>query len=87
MALILINTLFLALESYNMSPLTKEILHIGNIVFTILFTIEMCFKLFGFGIKGYLSDNYNIFDAIIVLISLAELFLLDSDNKEGGYGF
>jgi hypothetical protein len=38
----------------------------------------MCFKLFGFGIKGYLSDSYNCFDAIIVFISLAEISI-DSD--------
>lgn len=33
----------------------------------------MVLKLFGLGIKVYCSDGFNIFDAIIVILSLLEL--------------
>jgi len=34
----------------------------------------MLLKLFGLGLKKYVSDNFNIFDAVIVGVSLFELF-------------
>lgn len=34
----------------------------------------MVLKLFGMGLKKYVSDNFNIFDAVIVGVSLFELF-------------
>ena len=51
--IIIINTIFLASEHYGQPDWWTEVLKYGNYVFTILFTIEMVFKLFGFGIKGY----------------------------------
>ena len=53
---------------------------IANVVFTILFAIEMVFKLFGFGIRKYILDYFNVFDAVIVCISVLELFL-QSENS------
>ena len=46
-----------------------------NIVFTLFFLLEMIVKLFGLGFKGYAVDTYNIFDAIIVVTSLADLLI------------
>ena len=40
----------------------------------------MAIKLFGYGIKGYCSDTYNIFDGIIVIISLYEIKLTSGMN-------
>jgi hypothetical protein len=34
----------------------------------------MVLKLFGLGLKRYLSDGFNVFDGIIVIVSLIELF-------------
>lgn len=33
----------------------------------------MVLKLFGLGIKKYLKDGFNVFDGIIVIVSLVEL--------------
>jgi len=33
----------------------------------------MCLKIFGLGIKRYLQDGFNIFDCIVVILSLVEL--------------
>ena len=34
----------------------------------------MVLKLFGLGIKKYVEDGFNIFDGVIVCVSLFELF-------------
>jgi hypothetical protein len=37
--------------------------------------MEMFIKLFGLGCKNYVLDGFNVFDSIIVVISLLELTL------------
>ena len=49
---------------------------IANIVFTVLFALEMVLSMIGLGIKEYCNDGFNIFDAIIVLLSLVDLTLV-----------
>lgn len=51
-----------------------------NLAFTIIFCIELGFKLIGLGIKKYIADRFNIFDAFIVAISLYEVIV----NAENG---
>ncbi|NXX39197.1 CAC1H protein, partial [Tricholaema leucomelas] len=48
-------------------------LEISNIVFTSMFALEMLLKLLAFGIFGYIKNPYNIFDGIIVVISVWEI--------------
>ena len=43
---------------------------------TIVFIVEMLIKLLGLGLQTYLKDRFNIFDAVIVLISTIDLVLL-----------
>ena len=73
--IILLNTLFLASEFYDEPEYYKNITNIGNVVFTAIFAFEMVFKLMGLGFKKYMNDPFNIFDCLIVLMSLAELVL------------
>lgn len=40
--------------------------------FVSIFTLETLLKLIGFGFKGFRRDNFNIFDAFVVLLSLIE---------------
>ena len=53
-----------------------------NLVFTIIFIVEMVFKIAALGIKKYLSDKMNYMDGAIVLLSLIELGM----NAAGGSG-
>jgi voltage-dependent calcium channel T type alpha-1G len=78
---IIINMLFLASEHYNQTQRQNEIGEIANIFFTIIFTAEMLLKLFGLGIKRYISDGFNVFDGIIVIVSFVEL--LSQANSSG----
>mmetsp|Transcript_34799 Transcript_34799/g.53437 ORF Transcript_34799/g.53437 Transcript_34799/m.53437 type:complete len:298 (+) Transcript_34799:1634-2527(+) len=71
--LILLNTVFLALEHYDMPGWLQDSSEVANFIFTIVFALEMVLKLIGLGIIKYLSDGFNIFDGIIVIISMVEL--------------
>ena len=77
---IIINMLFLASEHYAQPDELTTAGEIANFFFTIIFTLEMLLKLFGLGLKKYVSDNFNIFDAVIVGVSLFELFA-DADSS------
>ncbi|GLD57721.1 voltage-dependent T-type calcium channel subunit alpha-1G-like protein [Lates japonicus] len=46
---------------------------ISNIVFTSLFSLEMLLKVLVYGPFGYIKNPYNIFDGIIVVISVWEI--------------
>lgn len=51
-----------------------------NNAFTIIFTIELGLKLMGMGVMDYLRDYMNVFDALIVAISLVDLIFLSGSG-------
>uniref|UniRef100_A0A674DRB9 Sodium channel protein n=1 Tax=Salmo trutta TaxID=8032 RepID=A0A674DRB9_SALTR len=77
---IVLNTLFMAMEHYPMTKEFNHVLSVGNLVFTGIFTAEMCFKLIALDPYYYFQQGWNIFDGIIVSLSLMELGLA---NVEG----
>lgn len=107
---IVLNTLFMAMEHYPMSPNFSSMLSTGNLVsglqnvlksfiysfiffrkrchlhkwlpcfvfmkiFTGIFTAEMVLKIIALDPYYYFQTGWNIFDGIIVTLSLMELFL------------
>ncbi|XP_056101961.1 sodium channel protein type 4 subunit alpha A [Rhinichthys klamathensis goyatoka] len=72
---IVLNTLFMAMEHYPMSTDFEHVLSVGNLVFTGIFTAEMVFKLIALDPYYYFQVGWNIFDSIIVTLSLVELGL------------
>ncbi|CAJ1080118.1 sodium channel protein type 4 subunit alpha A [Xyrichtys novacula] len=72
---IVLNTLFMAMEHYPMTPEFDYMLSVGNLVFTGIFTAEMFFKLIAMDPYYYFQVGWNIFDSIIVTLSLVELGL------------
>ncbi|XP_043349599.1 voltage-dependent T-type calcium channel subunit alpha-1H isoform X4 [Dermochelys coriacea] len=73
MIAILINTLSMGIEYHEQPDELTNALEISNIVFTSMFALEMVLKLLAFGIFGYIKNPYNIFDGIIVIISVWEI--------------
>ncbi|XP_077473353.1 sodium channel, voltage-gated, type I-like, alpha isoform X4 [Stigmatopora argus] len=72
---IVLNTLFMAMEHYPMAPEFSRTLIVGNMVFTGIFTAEMVFKIIAMDLYYYFQEGWNIFDGIIVSLSLMELCL------------
>ncbi|XP_061087082.1 sodium channel protein type 4 subunit alpha A isoform X2 [Conger conger] len=72
---IVLNTLFMAMEHYPMSEQFDHMLSVGNLVFTGIFTAEMVLKLLAMDPYYYFQVGWNVFDSIIVTLSLVELGL------------
>ncbi|XP_044525039.1 sodium channel protein type 1 subunit alpha [Gracilinanus agilis] len=77
---IVLNTLFMAMEHYPMTPHFNNVLSVGNLVFTGIFTGEMFLKIIAMDPYYYFQEGWNIFDGFIVTLSLVELGLA---NVEG----
>uniref|UniRef100_A0A8C9VM10 Sodium channel protein n=1 Tax=Scleropages formosus TaxID=113540 RepID=A0A8C9VM10_SCLFO len=77
---IVLNTLFMAMEHYPMTPHFEEVLTVGNLVFTGIFTAEMFAKLVAMDPYYYFQEGWNIFDGFIVTLSLMELGLADVEG-------
>uniref|UniRef100_A0A8B9SFU0 Sodium channel protein n=1 Tax=Apteryx owenii TaxID=8824 RepID=A0A8B9SFU0_APTOW len=72
---IVLNTLFMAMEHYPMTEEFENVLTVGNLVFTGIFTAEMVLKLIALDPYEYFQQGWNIFDSFIVTLSLVELGL------------
>ncbi|KAM9572880.1 sodium channel protein type 5 subunit alpha-like [Guaruba guarouba] len=79
---IVMNTLFMALEHNNMSDNFKSMLNVGNLIFTGIFTAEMILKIIALDPYYYFQQPWNIFDSIIVTLSLIELNLPTQRSKK-----
>uniref|UniRef100_A0A8C1TJ83 Sodium channel protein n=1 Tax=Cyprinus carpio TaxID=7962 RepID=A0A8C1TJ83_CYPCA len=77
---IVLNTVFMAMEHYPMTPHFEEVLSVGNLVFTGIFTAEMFAKLIAMDPYYYFQEGWNIFDGFIVSLSLVELGLADVEG-------
>jgi hypothetical protein len=72
-----LNTIVLSLDIYNAGSGEIEIkeLEYFNYIFFAIFTLEVIFKVIGLGFKEFIKDKFNIFDVLIVFISLLEIIL------------
>lgn len=65
---ILINTLSMGIEYHNQPEELTSIVETSNIIFSCIFAIEMLLKLIGEGPFKYISNGFNLFDGIIVIL-------------------
>ena len=82
--LIVGNTFTLAVYTYDQSDLQTEVLEIFNEFFTWIFFAEMLLKIIALGFFNYRQDAYNMFDAIIVIISLIDWTISRIPNVDAG---
>ncbi|XP_017324467.1 calcium channel, voltage-dependent, L type, alpha 1S subunit, b isoform X2 [Ictalurus punctatus] len=77
--LIILNTLCLGMQHCNQSDHITKLSDTLNVIFTVLFTIEMIVKLIAFKVKGYFGDPWNVFDFLIVVGSIVDVVLSQVD--------
>jgi Ion transport protein len=70
-----LNTLCLGLDSYPENQELNKVTDICNIVFFGIFFVEMLIKNLGMGPRLYIKDPFNVFDAIIVMVSIIDVIL------------
>jgi voltage-dependent calcium channel T type alpha-1I len=46
-----------------------------NNLFTCVFFMEMVLKMAGLGLANYMKDHYNLFDSIVVLMSIIDFVI------------
>ncbi|XP_013922794.1 PREDICTED: voltage-dependent L-type calcium channel subunit alpha-1S, partial [Thamnophis sirtalis] len=78
--LITLNTICLGMQHYKQSEMMNQLSDVLNVVFTLLFTIEMILKLIAFKAKGYFGDPWNVFDFLIVVGSIIDVILSQIDT-------
>ncbi|XP_032090834.1 sodium channel protein type 5 subunit alpha-like [Thamnophis elegans] len=85
---IVMNTLFMALDHYKMTPQFEQALSCGNMIFTAIFTAEMILKIVAMDPYHYFQQRSNVFDSVIVLISIVELSTSTEteENRKGKKG-
>nr|CAH7756872.1 unnamed protein product [Callosobruchus chinensis] len=71
---ILINTLSMGIEHHKQSEILTHAVEVTNVIFSIIFAVEMLLKIIAEGPFGYISNGFNVFDGIIVVLSAIELF-------------
>ncbi|XP_050718751.1 voltage-dependent T-type calcium channel subunit alpha-1G-like isoform X6 [Eriocheir sinensis] len=71
---ILINTLSMGVEYHNQPETLTIIVETSNYIFSAVFAVEMLLKIMAEGPFGYISNGYNVFDGIIVILSVVEMY-------------
>ncbi|XP_028297269.1 dihydropyridine-sensitive L-type skeletal muscle calcium channel subunit alpha-1-like isoform X2 [Gouania willdenowi] len=77
--LIMLNTMCLGMQHCNQSDHVTHLSDKLNVIFTVLFTVEMILKLMAFKAKGYFGDPWNVFDFVIVIGSVVDVMLSEID--------
>eukprot|EP01061_Rhynchopus_euleeides_P016512 TRINITY_DN27829_c0_g1_i1.p1 TRINITY_DN27829_c0_g1~~TRINITY_DN27829_c0_g1_i1.p1 ORF type:complete len:2107 (+),score=785.44 TRINITY_DN27829_c0_g1_i1:334-6321(+) len=81
-----INICALAMDHYKISDTWLATINVINFVSVCIFLVEAVLKLVGMTPTIYFSDNYNIFDFILVLVSIPELVNPQPEEGWGGGG-
>ncbi|XP_049817444.1 voltage-dependent T-type calcium channel subunit alpha-1H-like isoform X2 [Aethina tumida] len=71
---ILINTMSMGIEHHQQPDWLTQSVEITNIIFSVIFGIEMVLKIVADGPFGYISNGFNVFDGVIVVLSAVEIF-------------
>eukprot|EP00756_Hemistasia_phaeocysticola_P000644 Hpha_TRINITY_DN10472_c0_g2::TRINITY_DN10472_c0_g2_i1::g.193251::m.193251/K04857/CACNA1S; voltage-dependent calcium channel L type alpha-1S len=70
---ILLNTCVLGTEHYRQPDWLTDLQTVSNVVFTLIFLAEALIKIYGLGLVGYLADSFNVFDLVVVALSVVDL--------------
>lgn len=65
---ILINTLSMGIEYHKQPEYLTHLVETSNIIFSAIFAVEMLLKITADGLFGYISNGFNVFDGIIVIL-------------------
>ncbi|PNH09896.1 Sodium channel protein type 5 subunit alpha [Tetrabaena socialis] len=81
--LIVLNTIVMCVNWHLMPTRVEAVTNYINVALTIYFLVELLVKLTAFGFKRYFDDGMNIFDALVVAVSVTELVLAAIPSVSG----
>ncbi|XP_067128742.1 voltage-dependent T-type calcium channel subunit alpha-1G-like isoform X2 [Centruroides vittatus] len=70
---ILVNTLSMGIEYHDQPEGLTFAVEISNVIFTVIFALEMLLKVLAEGVFDYISSGFNVLDGAIVILSIVEL--------------
>ena len=82
MVCIILNSIVLAMNYYGEPETYTKVIDILNLIFTIIFTLEAAIKITAYKTR-YFDSGSNVFDFIIVCISIIELNIAAFVNVQG----
>lgn len=68
--IIVLNTIVICLDYVNKPKVLGDVLDNFNIAFVLIFSLEAIIKLIGLGFSQYFREKWNLFDLIIVILSI-----------------
>ena len=79
---IVFNTVLMAADGHGISPWLHSTLDNANDLCTAIFLVEALLKLCAHGLRDYLSEPWNVFDLLVVVVAVGEkaLILLSDEN-------
>ena len=69
------NVIVLALDKYPEDEGTAKVADLLNDIFSYFFILEMVIKLIGLGFREYCRDSFNIFDAVVVILTIVDMVI------------
>lgn len=73
--LVLLNTLVLATNHHGQPEVWSQFINWTNTVLTLLFLVETCIKLGAYPLGEFMSDKFNVLDALLVAVSITDLLI------------
>jgi len=80
--LILLNTLTIFLNGFEFSETLTSLIYTSDNIITILFIVEMVIKLTYLKPKAYFGSGWNVFDFVLIVISIPSLFFFLIKNTD-----
>jgi voltage-gated sodium channel len=82
--LIILNALVIFIQGFELTAAMDTFLFHADNLITLLFIVEMTVKINRYGISGFSRSGWNVFDLILVMLSLPSLilWLLSNNNLE-----
>lgn len=79
---IILNTITLCFDYYELDGGydRPRVLEFFNYVFMAIFTIEVLLKLVGLGLREFVRDRFNLFDTLVVIMSIVEVVISDGSG-------
>uniref|UniRef100_A0A7S1XCD4 Voltage-gated ion channel superfamily n=1 Tax=Tetraselmis chuii TaxID=63592 RepID=A0A7S1XCD4_9CHLO len=83
MIIIIINTAIMMVERHPQPEAEQAIMDNINYLLTAYFGLEMLIKLAGLGVRKYVADTMNVFDGLVVIVSIVEISVTNSGGSGG----
>jgi len=81
---IIVNTVALAWDSYNLDSNSKDILWRINLCLAAVFFFEFLIKIIGYGAKEYFKNKFHWVDFVLVIINGYEIYMMEVTETESG---